>query len=834
MPKTGYTEGVLIEVAVPSARFQAGLTYAVPEALRARVRAGVRVEARLQRRRVVGVVMGEASAYDRARLIEAVIDDAPLVSEAQLELARFVARYYRAPLGEAVRLVLPPGSETVIEHRFQVSEAGKVARVFGAAHKLDKRDIEALAIFEDGVRKTAAQLKRQGVTARRLERLTERGLVEEIDPKALAKPRITERFVALEGGGDIPGRATSAIALDAWLRVQPLPPTFRDVSIAFPSPRDKLKRLEALGRLEVRRETRSPAILPALEVSAVERLTPDQSAAVNAILAADAAGKAFLLEGVTGSGKTEVYLEVLRALLADGRGAIFVVPEIALTPQLFARVQRRLGAEVALLHSGLTAAERRDAWARLGEGKARVVVGARSAVFAPVRDLGLIVVDEEHEPSLKQEDNPRYHARDVALWRARREGARVILGSATPALETRENAARGKLVHLELPTRVHDRALPEVRVVDLRERRSNYVARLKDRPLTEGTPDAILSGPLAEALEDTVARGDQALLFLNRRGWASVTLCEACGAIYHCHDCSVSMTLHRTQDGSRAWLICHQCGHRDDFSTGLGECRECGEGVVVALGLGTERLEAEVRAKFPHIRVARLDRDAASTTKQVTRVLQQVQRGEVDVLVGTQMVAKGHDFPRISLVGVVLADIALGLPDYRASERAFTLLTQVAGRAGRGIREGRVIVQTYNPTHPAVTFAASHDVKGFAAAEREGRRAARYPPFSRLALVRFSGEDGHAVNTLASLAAERLRAAAARVLDEGAWDVLGPAPCAIERIRGQTRYQMLLRTGAVDARATLCDLLDEDEQLSRDLGRAKVRVVVDIDPVSML
>ena len=810
-----------LAVALPAAPHTGVLTYAVPERLAARALPGVRVLVPLRNQRAVGLVLGPPEVpYTGASLIEDVLDDAPIVSESQLALLEFTASYYRASLSESARLVMPPLSEAVVEGRYAITEAGKVARVFGAAHQLQKRDREALAQFEPGVLKTERQLRRSGVTKLRLSRLLERGLVEEREAKAIGRARTIEIFEWQDGGGPISERATAVLEMDEWLRDEG-EVTWPELRAHFKGARAKINKLIELGRVRAREVSRSPGILPALKGGEVHALNPAQKRAVYEVMKGDQ--RAFLLEGVTGSGKTEVYLEVLRQTLDAGKGALFLVPEIALTPQLFARVQKRLGVEVALLHSGLSAADRRDAWSRLQLGHARVALGARSAVFAPINDLGLIVVDEEHEGSFKQSDMaPRYHARDLALWRAQYEDAIVILGSATPSLETRENVAREKLAHLTLDERVQGRPMPEVTVVDLRARKQIPAARKKDKPLVEGTPDVILSGPLKEALEDTVARGDQALLFLNRRGWSSVTLCESCGEIFHCPNCSVALTLHRR--GTREALQCHQCGYRTSWNN---TCPTCGEETLDSLGLGTERLEAEVRANFPHLEVARLDRDVARSNRVVTETLRRVQAGEVDVVVGTQMLAKGHDFPRISLVGIVLADIALGLPDFRASERAFQLLTQVAGRAGRGSRSGRVFLQTFNPNHPAVRFAISHDARGFSEVERAARRGAGYPPFSRLCLVRIEGPDENAVRAIAEVVARRLR-------DLDASATLGPAPAPIERIRNRARYQVLINTPSLKQRADLCLALEQDAGLARDLSRSKTRLFLDLDPINML
>jgi primosomal protein N' (replication factor Y) len=535
-------------------------------------------------------------------------------------------------------------------------------------------------------------------------------------------------------------------------------------------------------------------------------LTTDQSAALARITEASGAFHTFLLHGVTSSGKTEVYLQAIAQARTAGRGALVLVPEIALTPQLSGRFRARFGDEVALLHSGLTDAERHAEWLRLRHGVARICVGVRSAVFAPVEDLAVIVVDEEHEPSFKQEDGPAYHARDLAVVRARLEDAVLILGSATPSLESLENARRGRYRLLTLPTRVDDRPMPTVELVDLSGTRRSGA----------GLGAGLLSPPLAAALDRTLLAGQQAILFLNRRGYQSLVLCEACGAEARCPDCAVSQTHH----ARRGLLLCHYCG-RSEPMTGL--CPACG-GLRFGLGVGTEQVEEAVRALLPRARVARLDRDSVGSADDTASLLARFARREVDVLVGTQMVTKGHDFPGVTLVGVVLADTALALPDFRAAERTFQLLAQVAGRAGRGADAGRVLVQTFNPRSPAIARAVTHDFTGFAEEELARRRALSYPPFSRLLAVRVEGTAEGARRT-----AEALAHAARPALGPGV-ALIGPAPAAIERIRGRSRWHLLVR--APDHAALVLVQRALARVAHRPPGGAQVRF--DMDPYSMM
>jgi primosomal protein N' (replication factor Y) len=544
-----------------------------------------------------------------------------------------------------------------------------------------------------------------------------------------------------------------------------------------------------------------------MHVTAPPVLTDEQAHAVAAITATYDF-KPFLLHGVTGSGKTEVYLRVIAEALAAGKTALVLVPEISLTPQLAARFRARFGDRVAILHSGLKEQARLGEWSRLRRGEATIAVGARSAVFAPLANLGVIVVDEEHDSSFKQDEGVRYHARDVALVRAQRAGAVCVLGSATPSLETASHAERGAYTKLALTQRPTARPMPSVEVIDLR------------MYMPDG--EAMLSAPLRTAIEQTLAAGDQTILFLNRRGFATFVLCKACGYSFRCPHCSVSLTYHRSSDR----MSCHYCNWSQRVPEQCPSCRVVG--AIERKGLGTEKVAAAVAEAFPTARVGRLDRDVASGAK-VEAVLARVARREVDILVGTQMVTKGHDFPGVTLVGVLCADTGLNIPDFRASERTFQLLAQVAGRAGRGDRPGRVIVQTYRPQATAVVAAAAHDYAQFYAAEMASRADAAlegvgYPPHSRMIAVRIDGADAHEV----AGTAQRL----AKAAQQHAGDVVvvrGPVPAPIERLRARTRWQVWLRSA--DRRAL--------RHVARALLRVpdvpkSVRVALDIDPMSAM
>jgi primosomal protein N' (replication factor Y) len=515
-----------------------------------------------------------------------------------------------------------------------------------------------------------------------------------------------------------------------------------------------------------------------------------------------------LLHGVTGSGKTEVYLHAIAAAREAGKGALLLVPEIALTPQLVGRFRARFGDDIAVLHSGLSEKEWTRMWHALRSGEVTLAVGARSAIFAPIARLGLIVVDEEHDASYKQEDGFRYHGRDLALLRAHRAGAVCVLGSATPSLESHHLAETGRHRRLVLTRRANDRPLPPVEIVDL------------SRTGAGPTRDPLITLPLHRALEKCLAAGHQAVLFLNRRGFAPSVRCKACSHVQRCPACSVALTEHR-RAGS---LRCHHC----DFAQPLGTaCQECGGLELETIGLGTEKLEDTLAAAFPTARLARLDRDVA-TGQGVEAVLERMRRREVDVLVGTQMVTKGHDLPGVTLVGVLLADQSLAFPDFRAAERTFQLLTQVAGRAGRAETPGEVILQTFQPRDPAILAAKEHSYDAFVRSEMGTRKDTRYPPFGRLVAVRVDAADRIVSERTAAMLAAIAQGSA--LVRSGQVEVLGPAPAPIERIRGRFRHRFLLR--GPERRALRAVAMAVLVRIEEGLGMA--RASVDVDPVNML
>jgi primosomal protein N' (replication factor Y) len=769
---------LLADIAVPVPLAHA-FTYAVPDALAARVLPGARVLCNFGRRQAIGVVLSVAERevpahVKRLRPIASVLDDAPALPEEVVKFLTELAAYYFAPIGEVLRLALP------------ALERGKV------------RALEAEGALPSALSRT------KQVGGR---------VVQVVRPTA-----------AIEPAGSVRGQAAAILAL---LRASGEAP-IAALEKTFGNARAAVKKLTALGLVESfeREAVRDAFFAEPLARDTAPELTEAQARAADAIVTAIRAHETagFLLFGITGSGKTEVYLSAIAACLAEGRGALVMVPEIALTPQLVARFRARFGDGLAVLHSALGDADRHAMWQRLREGSVRVAIGARSALFAPVPSIGLVIVDEEHDGSFKQEEGVRYHARDMALLRAHRAGAVCVLGSATPSLESVQLAKTGKLVELALPDRARaDARLPAVEVVNLRT----------TGPGPTGNP--MLSLPLHRALTATLAAGEQAIVFLNRRGFAPSVVCNACGAIETCSACSVALTFHRrgrllfdddlfaraSRDG---WLICHYC----DFSTPMpAGCTECGAPALVLEGLGTERLEGALQEALPTARIVRLDRDVADA-KKAQAILEKMHAREIDILVGTQMVTKGHDLPNVTLVGVVNADAALSLPDFRASERGFQLLVQVAGRAGRHEKPGKVIVQTRQPAHTAIQCAASHDVRAFLARELLDRKEVGYPPFSRLVLVRVDAMDEEVARSAAALLADearRTKPALAKLVD-----VLGPSAAPLARLRGRFRFRVMLRAAERGPlRATTAHVVRVIETLP-----AAVRAVVDVDPVAML
>ena len=798
------------------------LDYEVPAELPV-PEAGTRVLVPLGTRAVTGCVVGPSQppASSALKPLLEVLDAEPLLPADVVGLAVWVGEYYACGPGEAVAAAMPPLAWVVSERRAEITAAGRAA-LAGRPGPARRRLLERLsdgaphrvAALEPGASRAQAGRGRSGGHHALLASMAREGLVRLTQPlKGAASAFKTVRIARLTADGR--ARLASGAPLgrrqrEALERIEGAAGAVAAPELtAAGVPAATLRRLAELGAVTLAREVveREPRAAETLATPdpEVRTLTPRQRQVFESLEGAAGSGvfEVALLHGVTGSGKTEVYARLARTAVERGRQALILVPEIALTPAIAAGLRPAFGARVAIQHSGLSDGARHDQWHRIRRGDVDVVVGTRSAVFAPLPSVGLIVVDEEHDASYKQDESPRYHGRDVAIMRGKRGGALVLLGSATPSLETYRNAETGRYRRLTLPQRIGSRPLPAVRVVDMREE------------LAERGPDVVLSEPLAAAIDDRLERGEQALVLLNRRGFAASLLCRGCGHTLECPDCSVSLTFHRAVGRAR----CHYCGYS---RARPAACPRCSGTVLEHVGFGTERVQAELERRWPAARVARLDRDTVRRRGAAARLLQRVAGRELDVLVGTQMVAKGHDFPGVTLVGVVSADIGLGVPDFRAAERAFQLLTQVAGRAGRGSTPGEAIVQTLHPAHYGIRHACDQAYAPFYREELRFRRALRYPPVVPLVSAVVHGTRRDRAAQDASALAARLRAT------PGRFSVLGPAPAPLARLRGRYRVQLFLKGGRrVEMREALLRALDEHPRLKRS-------VVVDVDPVSML
>jgi primosomal protein N' (replication factor Y) len=809
----------IVQVAVPAPLPEA-LSYRVPEPLSGRLRAGMRVRVPLGRRREIGVVVGFSEIVPTDVELKDVLEaldepEAPSLPPDLLATVLYGARHYLAPPGEMVRAALPAALSARRARRVRLTETGRMA--LGDPSAPD--GLRWLA-RRRGAAVGEAALERHGVSRAERRRWEKAGWVvlEQVDGPARGAPLRRRELVPAEAVRRDPEAARQQLeraparrrALDAALEGPPR--TRAELSRAALVDAGAIAGLLRDGLL-VERERDVPIEPPpevAFPVSSPPELTRAQRAAVDRIVEAlDGGGyHAVSLFGVTGSGKTEVYLRAAEAALERGRPALFLSPEIGLTPQLAHALRERFGELVVVLHSGLNDRQRYDAWQRVRRGEVRLVVGARSALFAPLDRPGLIVIDEEHDGGYKQEESPRYHARDLALVRAREAGAVAVLGSATPSLEVWSLAERGKAERVRLPERVSGGTLAAVELVDMRE---EFAATGEDRPI---------SRPLAEGLEETLARREQAIVLINRRGQTRSLVCRECGEPIGCEACSISLTWHRV--GER--LRCHFCGHARPRPA---SCPCCSSPHLTDVGHGTQRVEEELQRRLPDARIERLDRDAVRSARRLAELLDGFSRGEIDVLVGTQMIAKGHHFPRVTLAGVVSADAGLGLPDFRAAERTFQLLTQVAGRAGRGDRPGRVLIQAFRAEHPALQAAVEQDFEAFAARELAARQSFHYPPASALANVILEDRDREA-------ARDRALHLAARIRDVGqGWvAVLGPTEAPIARIRERWRQQILVRA---QRRGRVADALRRAVVDLRDsTGRLPDGLRLDIDPHQLL
>src|SRR5215475_6684996 len=761
-----------------------------------------------------------------AKTVHSVLDAEPLIDSPLIQLAEWISNYYIAPIGEVLRAMLPLQAEIKRDWTYTITEAGRTALYdsarSGNSGRSKKSIAEQMVEYQvldylsqvDNARENALR-SAAGATREILRGLQAKRWILREDITSTRDARRTVKVVHLVSPAEDDGSArklnSNQEALISRLAASGGTATVEELS-ELDVPRTTLGTLirRGLVRIEDKPAEFHVTTVPASSAHfAREHLNSSQTSALNAIESSVAERRfsVTLLHGVTGSGKTAVYLTAMQSVLAQGRSAILLVPEIGLTPAAAANLHRIFGEQVAILHSGLTNDERAEQWHRIHRSEARIVVGTRSAVFAPVRDLALVVVDEEHDSSYKQEETPRYNGRDVAIMRGKLSGAAVVLASATPALETYHNARQGRYKLIELRERVQQRPLPEVEVVDMK------------MEFQRSGEDQIFSQQLVREVTDCLGRGEQAMVLLNRRGYSSIVLCRSCGETLLCKNCSIALTFHKS--GHRT--ECHYCGYKEAVPK---RCPGCDSEYIYFLGAGSEKVEEQIHAAFPQARIGRLDRDTVRTRYDFERVLNQFHAGEINLLVGTQMIAKGHDVHGVTLVGVVGADYALGFPDFRAAERTFQLLTQVAGRAGRGETPGRVVLQTFHPEHYAIEFAQRHDYLGFYEKEVRFRKWMHYPPFSALANVllrsdkleqtlRWTGQLGRWFESTRN---EGVR-------------VLGPSAAPIMRLKRDYRYHFILKAASREKlNAALRRMLAfvDTEKIPR------TNVIVDVDALSLL
>jgi primosomal protein N' (replication factor Y) (superfamily II helicase) len=802
------------EVALP-VPLHGTFTYRIPEALKGELQVGSRVEVPWGSRLMGGFVVGLSASTElepkKVRDLRSLLDDdLPALVPGIIELCLWAASYYLAPPGEMLRVALPanmaPTGKRLVGpagDRMALSravESGVVTESDAALWEtLDSGGavaIRSLAARSPGSRSAIRRLVAAELATVRDEfrdaagvRYDRHAILVGRPAKTTAKQRdVVDRLESAGGSAAVGSLIASGASAGA------------------------IETLARSGAVRIDRRPRRHGMESFYSrfATAGERFehTPQQRAAIDRVLSSFGRFSPFLLEGVTGSGKTEVYIELMREAVRRGEQAILLVPEISLTPMLAARLHERFGDRIAILHSGLTPSEKYDQWWRARRGAVEVAIGPRSAVFTPFERLGLVIVDEEGDGAYKQDETPRYNARDLAVVRAQMCGIPVVLGSATPSLESRENAETGKYELIRLESRVESRPLPEVEIIDLRREKGEK----EDRGFV------IFSAPVREELARVFGRGEQAMILMNRRGYAPFLLCRECENDFHCRDCSVSLTVHKRA----GLLVCHYCGFRRPLPP---VCPQCSGEVLQPIGFGTEKVEERFRRYFPETSVAVLDRDSTRRKGELVRILDRFRRGDVQALIGTQMISKGHDFPNVTLTAVLNADAILGFPDFRSAEKTFYLLTQVAGRSGRGEREGKVLIQTAFPHHYAIGHAIEHDYEGFYREEIEFRRRFHYPPATAMIAIVFRGADEGEVERAATEAGRLLEPQLARIADVR---VQGPAPAPLARIKGVYRFQILLRSAR---RAALRQAVS-----GAIAGREwrGVDTVIDVDPMNIL
>lgn len=804
--------GKIVQVALPIHSEQLFL-YSVPKRFRQGVATGKRVFVPLGNRKAIGYVVGDGGDrkvdFELKDIID-ILDELPLFDEKRLGFFRRVSEYYMAPLGIVLKFAHPSGLGKTVGKTVRITGEGESRLKKAGLNRLEKRVLETLLLEGELASEKLIELS-GGASLENLNSLKRRGHLE-FDYRVIKDEKVKyEKIYEISCDPD---------TVSEIKRKKPAKGAILEfINLRGSIPRSELREIfgnfsahvkwlvdNALVSVEQKEIGRDPYGVLDSEEEPPKKLTQDQRMAMEKILpyVKREEYRCFLLHGVTGSGKTEVYLRTVSEVIARGKQAIVLVPEIALTPLLVKRFRSRFADSVSVIHSALSEGERFDVWRKARSGNLSVVIGARSAVFAPLENLGLVVVDEEHESSYKQNEAPCYNARDAAVMLGNIYGCPVLLGSATPSLESYANSIRGKYEYLSLPARVGTSRLPDVKLVDMKN-----------------VNETVFSPRLRDALMENFSRGEQSILFINRRGFSSLLVCGDCGELFKCPNCSITLTFHK-RDNS---IKCHYCGIMQEFEN---ICSSCGA-KYMGKGLGTQKVEEQVKSMLPDARVFVMDRDYTRGKTKLLDLYKKLESGEVDVLIGTQMVAKGHDLPGVTLVGVLSADHMLGIPDFRSGERTFQVLTQVAGRTGRGVKPGTVVLQTYNPEHPSVRFAISHNSSGFLDEELELRKSLDQPPFSRFISLRVNGLDEEKTRDFA----ERMKRTADRFLlnlPPGSLRVLGPSEAPIYKLRNRFRWHIIIVSENLGLLRNYASALYD----SLKKHASGIKLVVDVDPYDFM
>jgi len=793
-------------------------TYVVPKELADFISVGKRVLVPFRKRRVTGYIIGYCESIDQGEIksVLDVLDEKPLFPSSMIPFFRWISEYYIHPIGDVIKCALPGGLNFYDIPFIAITEKGKKVCAAQSATSIENKLLDRLKLGSYRLKDFSKDINKDIPKSLIYEMMRKGWIVEKRELKGgMTKPRM-EQYVSLINS-DI---STNNLTLPRKKIIDVVKSkseiSVRQLKGFVPTAPRLIKSLEKEGLISIykKRVYRDPFGEP-IETDNVPVLTKEQKNVISKVInALDKEFATYLLAGVTGSGKTEVYLQIAAEAIKKGHSVLVLVPEIALISQMERWFRARFGERVAVLHSGLSSGERYDQWIRILRKEVSIAIGARSAIFAPFSNIGIIIVDEEHDTSYKQESGLRYNARDLAVMRAKLNNRVALLGSATPSIQSYYNVKTKKFIEVNLKKRVKERLLPDITIVDL----------CKNRDL-RGIKRYI-SSELYKAMKETFDRGEQTLLFLNRRGFAGLPICAACGEAIKCKNCNISMTLHKKYNAYK----CHYCGFT---RASVSNCIECGSSKIKLLGLGTEKVESAIKTLFPDARVARMDRDTTTRKGSILKILKALRNHEIDILIGTQMVTKGHDFPNITLVGIICADLSLSFPDFRAGERTFQLLAQVAGRAGRGIMPGRVILQTYTKEHFSILSAKEQDFKAFYDIEIGFRKALNYPPFSRMIQLKISGRNekktAQYAQSMGDLCDDLKNSNRTFVKSV---DILGPVISPLSKIAKQHRWQLLLRSSSITPlHQFVYQLLQKNSSI---FNKKDVKVVIDVDPFPLM